>query len=187
MSHVSEVNLDDARGRMERTHDRSIRRVWLEDEAGSVEGDQLVDPTDMFSRLRRELAVLAMIPSVSLILALGMLGRALHWSHGNIWRQLTPQLGRSLWLPDVIVLCYGRMLLGQSRRFVSNIALSRVFVAGPHCPSPLIRINLFNVLPRYLRMVLSCCNTRLSWDLDPMGGGLRDLLWLFDLRGILGT
>lgn len=49
MSHVSEVDLDDARRRVERAHDGSIGRVWPE--AAPVESNQLVDPTDVLGRL----------------------------------------------------------------------------------------------------------------------------------------
>lgn len=130
-----------------------------------------------------------MVPRVSVILATGMLGRALHWSDGNVLGQLTPQLGRPLRLPDVIILSHGGMLLRQPRRLVGKIALARVFVAGPHCSSgsPLIQINLLYMLPRDLGMILSSGSARLSWDLDPVRGGLRNLLRLFDLHGILGT
>ena len=170
--------------------------MWLE--AASVECDQLVDPTDMLGRLWRELAVLAVVPRVSLILAVGMLSWVLHWSYREIRGQLTPQLGH-LWLPHVIICrtTHSWMLLSQARGLVGVVALARVFVTGSDRPSgpgsclwpPLIRINLFHVLPWDLWMVLSCLSAWLSGNFDSVRGSLRDFLWLLDLGGggILGT
>lgn len=43
------------------------------------------------------------------------------------------------------------------------------------------------MLSRDLWMVLSCLSTGFSRNLDSMRRSLRDLFWLFNLHGILGS